>query len=240
MRIDPAKDADGFHRSTSAGCSSATRCPPRHTARHPGMLLRSGNDPRGGKHVVIVGRSQQRRQAIGGHTLQKKKGANATVTICHSRTRDLESIVRTGDHRRCGHRLPAVHHRGHVKPGAWSSRRHHTGGRPTAKKGYPLVGTWTSTRYRRRPRPSPRCLRGGPDDHHMLMKNTVTAACRAAASSTVGRGSAIGTGRPLRPGAGARSTSSPRPAKGTHSLVARPMISIVPSSCLPCSSGGPP
>ena len=50
-----------------------------------------------GKHVVIVGRSNIVGKPLAAILMQKKKGANATVTVCHSRTRGLADIVRTGD-----------------------------------------------------------------------------------------------------------------------------------------------
>ena len=60
------------------------------------LLLRSGNDP-GGKHVVICGRSNIVGKPLAAILMQKRPGANATVTICHTGTRDLAAITRQAD-----------------------------------------------------------------------------------------------------------------------------------------------
>ncbi|MEA3253737.1 MAG: tetrahydrofolate dehydrogenase/cyclohydrolase catalytic domain-containing protein [Chloroflexota bacterium] len=60
------------------------------------LLVRSGHSPEG-KHVVICGRSNIVGKPLAGILVQKQKGANATVTICHTRTRDLASITNQAD-----------------------------------------------------------------------------------------------------------------------------------------------
>jgi methylenetetrahydrofolate dehydrogenase (NADP+)/methenyltetrahydrofolate cyclohydrolase len=60
------------------------------------LLIRSGNSPEG-KHVVICGRSNIVGKPLMGILVQKQKGANATVTVCHTGTRDLSSITRQAD-----------------------------------------------------------------------------------------------------------------------------------------------
>jgi hypothetical protein len=60
------------------------------------LLLRSGNDP-AGKHVVICGRSNIVGKPLAAILMQKRPGANATVTICHTGTRDLATITRQAD-----------------------------------------------------------------------------------------------------------------------------------------------
>jgi len=60
------------------------------------LLIRSGNSPEG-KHVVICGRSNIVGKPLMGILVQKQKGANATVTVCHTGTRDLNSITRQAD-----------------------------------------------------------------------------------------------------------------------------------------------
>ena len=60
------------------------------------LLERSGIDP-AGKHVVIVGRSNIVGKPLANLLMQKKKGANATVTICHSRTKDVATHTRQAD-----------------------------------------------------------------------------------------------------------------------------------------------
>ncbi len=60
------------------------------------LLVRSGNDP-GGKHVVIVGRSNIVGKPLAAMLMQKEPGANATVTVCHTATTDLASHTRRAD-----------------------------------------------------------------------------------------------------------------------------------------------
>ena len=60
------------------------------------LLVRSGNSPEG-KHVVICGRSNIVGKPLAGILVQKQRGANATVTICHTRTRDLPAVTRQAD-----------------------------------------------------------------------------------------------------------------------------------------------
>ncbi|MFP4546215.1 MAG: bifunctional 5,10-methylenetetrahydrofolate dehydrogenase/5,10-methenyltetrahydrofolate cyclohydrolase, partial [Methanomassiliicoccales archaeon] len=96
-RIDPAKDVDGFHPVNVGrmliGEPGFLPCTPHGIQE---MLLRSGNDPEG-KHVVVVGRSNIVGKPVAAILMQKKKGANATVTVCHSRTKDLPGMCREGD-----------------------------------------------------------------------------------------------------------------------------------------------
>jgi methylenetetrahydrofolate dehydrogenase (NADP+)/methenyltetrahydrofolate cyclohydrolase len=60
------------------------------------LLIRSGHSPEG-KHVVICGRSNIVGKPLMGILVQKQKGANATVTVCHTGTKDLPSITRQAD-----------------------------------------------------------------------------------------------------------------------------------------------
>ena len=60
------------------------------------LLVRSGHSPEG-KHVVICGRSNIVGKPLMGILVQKHKRANATVTICHTGTKDLPSITRQAD-----------------------------------------------------------------------------------------------------------------------------------------------
>src|SRR5207302_7594182 len=87
--VDPRKDVDCFH-PTNVGLVLIGR--PRFAPATPAgvveLLLRSGNDP-GGKDVVIVGRSNIVGKPLAALLMQKATGANATVTIAHSGTRDL-------------------------------------------------------------------------------------------------------------------------------------------------------
>jgi len=60
------------------------------------LLVRSGNNP-DGKHVVIVGRSNIVGKPLIGILVQKAKGANATVTVCHTGTKDLAAVTQRAD-----------------------------------------------------------------------------------------------------------------------------------------------
>lgn len=60
------------------------------------LLIRSGHSPEG-KHVVICGRSNIVGKPLMGILVQKQKGANATVTVCHTGTKNLPSITRQAD-----------------------------------------------------------------------------------------------------------------------------------------------
>jgi methylenetetrahydrofolate dehydrogenase (NADP+)/methenyltetrahydrofolate cyclohydrolase len=93
--VDPLKDVDGFG-TTSLGLLTAGR--PRYLACTPYgvMKILSRHDiPVAGRHVVIVGRSN-----IVGKPLALMlgiKGTDATVTVCHSRTRDIGALTRSAD-----------------------------------------------------------------------------------------------------------------------------------------------
>ncbi len=97
MAIDPDKDVDGFHPvnvgKMLVGDECFLPCTPHGVQE---LLMRSGNDPEG-KHVVIVGRSNIVGKPVAGILMQKKPGANATVTIAHSRTQNLEELTRSAD-----------------------------------------------------------------------------------------------------------------------------------------------
>jgi methylenetetrahydrofolate dehydrogenase (NADP+)/methenyltetrahydrofolate cyclohydrolase len=60
------------------------------------LLVRSGHSPEG-KHVIIVGRSNIVGKPLIGILIQKQKGANATVTVCHTGTKNLAEITKQAD-----------------------------------------------------------------------------------------------------------------------------------------------
>ena len=60
------------------------------------LLVRSGHSPEG-KHVVICGRSNIVGKPLMGILVQKQKGANATVTVCHTGTKNLPGVTRQAD-----------------------------------------------------------------------------------------------------------------------------------------------
>jgi methylenetetrahydrofolate dehydrogenase (NADP+)/methenyltetrahydrofolate cyclohydrolase len=97
MTIDPDKDVDGFHPVNVGrmlvGDECFLPCTPHGVQE---LLVRSGNDPEG-KHVVVVGRSNIVGKPVAGILMQKKPGANATVTIAHSRTKNLAELTKCAD-----------------------------------------------------------------------------------------------------------------------------------------------
>jgi methylenetetrahydrofolate dehydrogenase (NADP+)/methenyltetrahydrofolate cyclohydrolase len=97
MAIDPDKDADASHPVNVGRLLMGMPGPrPATPAGIQELLVRSGNDP-GGKHVVIVGRSNIVGKPLAALLVQKAAGANATVTICHTATRDLADQTRQAD-----------------------------------------------------------------------------------------------------------------------------------------------
>ena len=96
--IDPRKDVDGFH-PVNVGklvLGDPTGFRPATPYGVQQMLVRSGI-PTAGAHVVIVGRSNIVGRPMAGLLLQKGPGGDATVTVCHSRSRDLPSLTRQAD-----------------------------------------------------------------------------------------------------------------------------------------------
>jgi methylenetetrahydrofolate dehydrogenase (NADP+)/methenyltetrahydrofolate cyclohydrolase len=97
-RVSSAKDVDGFHtlnlgKIAQEDDTGFASCTPAGIME---MLARSDVDLRG-KHVVVVGRSLIVGKPVALLALQKKAGANGTVTICHSATNDLPAITRQAD-----------------------------------------------------------------------------------------------------------------------------------------------
>src|SRR5512146_2956730 len=97
--IDPDKDVDGFHpvnvgRLMIGG--SECKFPPCTPAGIQQLLVRSGVKTDGAE-VVVVGRSNIVGKPIANILLQKQKGANATVTICHTGTKDMAFHTRRAD-----------------------------------------------------------------------------------------------------------------------------------------------
>jgi len=95
--IDYRKDVDGFHPinvgKLVAGQDGFKPCTPLGVQE---LLIRSGNDP-GGKHVVIVGRSNIVGKPLANILMQKQKGANAIVTIVHTGTKSISAFTREAD-----------------------------------------------------------------------------------------------------------------------------------------------
>jgi methylenetetrahydrofolate dehydrogenase (NADP+)/methenyltetrahydrofolate cyclohydrolase len=95
--IDPKKDVDGFHPvnvgKLMIGEADYLPCTPAGIQQ---LLIRSGAKIDGAE-VVVVGRSNIVGKPIANILLQKQKGANATVTICHTGTKDMAFHTKRAD-----------------------------------------------------------------------------------------------------------------------------------------------
>jgi len=95
--VDPDKDVDGFHPVNVGRLVIGEELfPPCTPAGIQELIVRSGT-PTEGAEVVVVGRSNIVGKPISIMLLQKKAGANATVTVCHTRTRDMAAHTRRAD-----------------------------------------------------------------------------------------------------------------------------------------------
>jgi len=95
--IDPKKDVDGFHPvnvgKLMIGEPDYLPCTPHGIQQ---LLIRSGTKIEGAE-VVVVGRSNIVGKPIANMLLQKKEGANATVTVCHTGSRDISFHTKRAD-----------------------------------------------------------------------------------------------------------------------------------------------
>jgi len=91
--VDPAKDVDGFHPANAgrllAGRPALVPCTPAGVIE----ILKRSEIPIAGQHAVVVGRSD----IVGKPVALLLLHQNATVTICHSKTRELDAITRQAD-----------------------------------------------------------------------------------------------------------------------------------------------
>ena len=95
--IDPAKDVDGFHpENLGRLILGRPRFVPCTPAGIMSLLEREGIDP-SGKNAVILGRSNIVGKPMANLLVQKQRGANATVTVCHTATRDLAAFTLQAD-----------------------------------------------------------------------------------------------------------------------------------------------
>ena len=114
MAVDPAKDVDGFH-PMNVGFLSTQRpglvpCTPAGIME----ILKRSNIPVAGQDAVVIGRSD----IVGKPTAMLLTNGNATVTICHSKTRDLPGVCRRGDILVAAIGRAGMVTRDFVKPGA--------------------------------------------------------------------------------------------------------------------------
>lgn len=141
-RVTPAKDVDGFHPENvgkvSVGDPTGFRPATPYGVQQ--LLLRSGVDTTG-RHAVIVGRSNIVGRPMAALLLQDGPGGNATVTVCHSRTREIKAVTRLADILIVAMGKPEFVTGEMIKPGAVvvdvGTNRVDD---PTAKQGYRLVG----------------------------------------------------------------------------------------------------
>jgi methylenetetrahydrofolate dehydrogenase (NADP+)/methenyltetrahydrofolate cyclohydrolase len=96
-RIDPHKDVDGFHPVNvgllTSGMPRFVPCTPLGIRE---LLVSAGVETRGA-HAVVLGRSRIVGMPMALLLLQKRSGGNATVTVCHTATRDAAAFARQAD-----------------------------------------------------------------------------------------------------------------------------------------------
>ncbi len=117
--IAPEKDVDGFHpvnvgKLLIGHTDGFMPCTPSGVIE---MLIRSGVETRGAE-AVIVGRSNIVGKPMAAMLVQPRAGGDATVTICHSRTRDLHAHTRRADILIVAAGRAEMIHGEHIKPGA--------------------------------------------------------------------------------------------------------------------------
>ena len=141
-RVAPDKDVDGFHPENvgKVAVGDPTGFRPATPYGVQQLLLRSDVDT-AGKHAVIVGRSTIVGRPMAALLLHDGPGGNATVTVCHSRTRDIKSVTRLADLLIVAMGKPEFVTGDMIKPGAVvvdvGVNRVDD---PTLKQGYRLVG----------------------------------------------------------------------------------------------------
>jgi methylenetetrahydrofolate dehydrogenase (NADP+)/methenyltetrahydrofolate cyclohydrolase len=118
--IDPDKDVDGFHpvnvgRLMIGG--KEVKFPPCTPAGIQEMIVRSGVETSGAE-TVVVGRSNIVGKPIANMMLQKGDGANSTVTVVHTRTKDLEGHCKRADILIVAAGVPGLVKPQWIKPGA--------------------------------------------------------------------------------------------------------------------------
>jgi len=184
--IDPAKDVDGFHPvnvgKMVVGEKAFLPCTPHGIIQ---LLIRNGVKIEGAD-VVIVGRSNLVGKPLANMLIQKKPNANATVTVCHTRTKDLSSHTKRADILIAAAGRPNTVTADMVKEGAvvidvGVNRVEDS----TKKRGYRLVGDVDFEAVKEKASlitPVPGGV--GPMTITMLLYNTVESAKRAAAIDT--------------------------------------------------------
>jgi len=139
--INPAKDADGLHPTNLGRLMIGVECPLPCTPHGILKLLQYSGIETAGRNVVILGRSNIVGKPIANLLFQKRALGNATVTICHTHTRNLPEITRQADILIAAMGKAEFVTRDFVKPGVvvidvGVNRVEDS----TARKGYRLVG----------------------------------------------------------------------------------------------------
>ncbi len=183
MTISPDKDVDGFHPTNVGrmvvGEKAFLPCTPHGVIQ---LLIRNGVTING-SHVVIVGRSNIVGKPLANMLIQKSPTGNATVTICHTRTKDLAFHTKQADIVIAAAGKPNTITADMIKPGAvvidvGVNRIEDS----TKKSGYHLVGDVDFEKVREKASlitPVPGGV--GPMTITMLLYNTVESAKRAMA-----------------------------------------------------------
>ena len=114
--MDPNKDADGLHPTNLGRLVLGTDAPLPCTPRGIVELLRRYDVAIDGAHVVIVGRGVTVGRPLG--LLLTRRSENATVTLCHTGTRDLSTELRRADIIVAAAGVPAIIKAADVRPGA--------------------------------------------------------------------------------------------------------------------------
>ena len=179
--INPEKDVDGFHpKNVGALMLGKPAFVPCTPAGIMALLEKSAIDP-SGKHAVVLGRSIIVGKPMASLLMQKRKGANATVTICHTGTKNLKNFTKQADiviaafgkaHAISGDMLKT----GSVVIDVGTNRIED----PSRKSGYRLVGDVdfeSASKVASHISPVPGGV--GPMTIIMLMKNTLQAAKNA-------------------------------------------------------------
>ncbi len=184
--ISPEKDVDGLHPINAgrmlSGEPGFRPCTPAGCQE---LLLRYGFDP-AGKHVVVLGRSNLVGKPMAAILMQKAAGADATVTLCHSRTKDLSKFTKQADilvaaMGSAGFVKASMVSKGVVVIDVGMNRIEDS----TKKSGYRLVGDVDFDAVSKKAAaitPVPGGV--GPMTRVMLLKNTIEAAKRSAGAKT--------------------------------------------------------
>ena len=95
--IDPSKDVDGFHPVNAGRLLIGLPCFESATPAGIIELIKRYNISTSGKHCVVIGRSNIVGKPIAALLAQKRDLGNATVTVCHSRTKDIKEMTLQAD-----------------------------------------------------------------------------------------------------------------------------------------------